>query len=116
MPADQQVIFALKGVIFSLEQDGAPEAVDLLSQASRACPYEEIQNLAVEALGKLALNGSRPALNNLFHLAIYSEKADAIQVITAHHFQNPDSASRPSTTCWKKTRPIIKHWTRNTCC
>jgi WD40 repeat protein len=92
LPADQQVIFALKGVIFSLEQDGAPEAVDLLGQASLTCPYEEIQQLAVEGLGKLALNGSLPALNNLFHLAIYSEKADAIQVIAAHRFQNPDAS------------------------
>ena len=92
LPADQQVIFALKGVIFSLEQDGSPEAVDLLCEASLTCPYEEIQHLAVRALGKLALNGSLPALNTLFHLAIYSEKADAIQVISANHFQNPDTS------------------------
>ena len=70
LPADQQVIFALKGVIFSLEQDGSPEAVDLLCEASLTCPYEDIQHLAVRALGKLALNGSLPALNTLFHLAI----------------------------------------------
>ena len=66
LPADQQVIFALKGVIFSLEQDGSPEAADLLCKASLTCPYEEIQLLAVQALGNLAKTGSLPSLNNLF--------------------------------------------------
>jgi WD40 repeat protein len=91
LPADQQVLYTLKGVIFSLEQDGTPGAVDLLSEASLNCPYEEIQSLAVQALGRLAKNGSQPSLDRLFHLAIYSEKAAAIQAISANHLQNPDA-------------------------
>ncbi len=91
LPADQQVLFTLKGVIFSLEQDGSPAAAGLLSEASLTCPYEEIQHLAVQALGRLAQNGSQVPLNRLFHLAIYSEKAAAIQAIAANQFESPDA-------------------------
>jgi WD40 repeat protein len=91
LPADQQVLFTLKGVIFSLEQDASPEATDLLYEASLTCPYEEVQQLAVNALARLAKNGSLASLHRLFHLAIYSEKAAAIQAITAGHFQSPDA-------------------------
>ena len=91
LPADQQALYTLKGVIFSLEQDGSLEAVDLLSEASLTCPYEEIQDLAVQALGNMAKTGNLPALNALFHLVIYAEKASAIQAINTNHFQNPDT-------------------------
>jgi WD40 repeat protein len=91
LPADQQVLFTLRGVIYSLEQDGSPDAAELLTQASLISPYEEIQQLAVQALGRLAKNGSQPAIDHLFHLAIYSEKAAAIQAINANHFQCPDA-------------------------
>ncbi len=94
LPADQQVLYILKGAIFTLEQDGSPDTVDLLFDASLSCPYEEIQRLAIRALEKLAQNGNQLALKNLFHLAIYSEKSAALQVITANNFHSSDATTQ----------------------
>jgi hypothetical protein len=94
LPADLQVLFTLKGIILTLEQDGSSESVDLLLDASLACPFEEIQNLAIQALGRLSQNGSQAALKDLFHLAIYAEKASAIQIIAANKIINPDTATQ----------------------
>ncbi|MGD0006685.1 MAG: WD40 repeat domain-containing protein [Anaerolineaceae bacterium] len=94
LPADQQVLYILKGIVFSLEQDGSPDTVDLLFDASLSCPYEEIQRLAVSSLEKLAQNGNLLALKNLFHLAIYSEKSGALQVIAANNFHSSDATTQ----------------------
>ncbi len=94
LPADQQVLYFLKGVIFTLEQDGSPDSVDLLFEASLACPFEEIQVLAIHALEKLAHNGNLLGLQDLFRLAIYSEKSEALQIIAANHFQSSDATTQ----------------------
>jgi WD40 repeat protein len=80
----------LRGVLFTLEQDGTPQSVATLYDAGRFCPNVSIRSQAVSVLGRLALGGSQPAGDALYSLAVLDDNTQAKDFIQ----QSPIKVSR----------------------
>ena len=74
----------LRGALFTLEQDGSPEAVEILMEGAFAPLPDPIPTLAMSTLGRLALTGSQPACDAIFSLAAVHNNLAAQHFIQQH--------------------------------
>ncbi len=74
----------LRGALFTLEQDGSPEAVEILLEGAFASLPDPIPALALSTLGRLALTGSQPACDAIYLLAVVHDNPTAQHFIQQH--------------------------------
>ncbi len=77
----------LRGALFTLEQDGSPQAIDVLLEGAFAPLPDPIPSLAMSTLGRLALTGSRPAWDAILTLAVIHDNPTALEFIRQHPLQ-----------------------------
>ena len=74
----------LRGALFTLEQDGSPEAVEILLEGASSPLPDSIPSLAMSTLGRMALTGNQPACDALFSLAVVHNLQTARDFIQHH--------------------------------
>jgi WD40 repeat protein len=77
----------LRGALFTLEQDGSPEAIEILLEGAFSPLPDPIPALAMTTLSRLALTGSRPAWDAIYTLAVVHNSPTALEFIRQRPFQ-----------------------------
>jgi len=84
---DERLELLCKGVIVTLEADGGEPAVELLYASAAAHPFPTVQRQAQTSLERLAQQGSAPAINALYRLAVETARLAVAQTLQAHRWQ-----------------------------
>jgi WD40 repeat protein len=83
----QVTTLLLRGALFTLEQDGSPEAVAILLEGAFAPLPDPIPALALTTLERLALTGCQPAWDAIYLLAVVHDNPTAYQFIQQRPIQ-----------------------------
>jgi WD40 repeat protein len=70
LPPNLHNLLLLKGAVQTLAEDGSPEAVAVLLETVVNCPQVAVQELALRTLADMASDGSTPAADTLYELAV----------------------------------------------
>lgn len=87
-PTETYLELIQKGVLVTLQADASPEALKILEQTALTSTSQELQLLAFQFLARLAENGSSPAIDSLFTLALEADLLGARQAIHTHAYQS----------------------------